>query len=186
MEKIKWGFAGLLQLSITKQITTTSQVLNLQLLQAVWWQLWAQVTTTSKSNGSNPQRRSRFRLVHNLFPAVTANWFPTKATTGSRRDYDFPQSQSTTFFVSTEIQTQQLGASSPEEAGRWTFYFGDDYPTGHMLPHPNLRIFTFAELRNATKNFKLDTMLGDGGFGKVYKAWIDDKGIGKSGSANVD
>ncbi|KAM7256163.1 hypothetical protein ACFE04_011904 [Oxalis oulophora] len=59
-----------------------------------------------------------------------------------------------------------------------------DYPTGHMLPHPNLRIFTFAKLRNATKNFKPDTMLGDGGFGKVYKAWIDDKGIGKSGSAN--
>jgi serine/threonine protein kinase len=36
-------------------------------------------------------------------------------------------------------------------------------------------------LRNATKNFKPETVLGEGGFGKVYKGWLDDK----NGSGNV-
>lgn len=40
---------------------------------------------------------------------------------------------------------------------------------------PNLKIFTFAELRSATRNFKLDSVLGEGGFGKVYKGWVDEK-----------
>lgn len=48
-------------------------------------------------------------------------------------------------------------------------------PNGEMLDTPNLRIFTFAELKSATKGFKPDTVLGIGGFGKVYRGWIDDK-----------
>ena len=44
---------------------------------------------------------------------------------------------------------------------------------GHILESPNLKIFTFAELRGACKNFKPETVLGEGGFGKVYKGWID-------------
>jgi hypothetical protein len=48
-------------------------------------------------------------------------------------------------------------------------------PEGHILEIPNLRIFTFTELRSATKNFKPDTVLGEGGFGRVYKGWVDEK-----------
>lgn len=40
---------------------------------------------------------------------------------------------------------------------------------------PSLRIFTFAELKSATRNFKPDTVLGEGGFGRVHKGWIDEK-----------
>lgn len=40
---------------------------------------------------------------------------------------------------------------------------------------PNLRVFTFAELKSATRNFKPDTVLGEGGFGKVFKGWVDEK-----------
>lgn len=36
-------------------------------------------------------------------------------------------------------------------------------------------MFTFAELKTATRNFRGDTVLGEGGFGKVYKGWLDDK-----------
>lgn len=36
-------------------------------------------------------------------------------------------------------------------------------------------MFTFAELKSATKNFKPDTVLGEGGFGRVYKGWVDEK-----------
>ena len=46
---------------------------------------------------------------------------------------------------------------------------------GRILETPDLRIFTFAELRAATRNFKPDTVLGEGGFGRVYKGWIDEK-----------
>ncbi|OVA00620.1 Protein kinase domain [Macleaya cordata] len=51
----------------------------------------------------------------------------------------------------------------------------DEFPNGQILPTPNLIVFSFAELRSATRNFKPDTVLGEGGFGKVFKGWIDEK-----------
>ena len=30
-------------------------------------------------------------------------------------------------------------------------------------------------LRTATKNFRPDSVLGEGGFGRVYKGWVDEK-----------
>ncbi|CAL5399934.1 unnamed protein product [Camellia sinensis] len=59
------------------------------------------------------------------------------------------------------------------------------YPNGQILPTPNLRIFSFAELKNATRNFRTDTVLGEGGFGKVYKGWLEEKVISKNGSGSV-
>ncbi|KAJ1690429.1 hypothetical protein LUZ63_014584 [Rhynchospora breviuscula] len=58
---------------------------------------------------------------------------------------------------------------------------------GRILEAPNLRIFTFAELRSATKNFKPDTILGEGGFGRVYKGWVDEKTLNptRSGAGMV-
>ncbi|KAK2995197.1 hypothetical protein RJ640_026780 [Escallonia rubra] len=38
---------------------------------------------------------------------------------------------------------------------------------------PYLKEFTLAELKMATRNFKLEEKLGDGGFGKVFKGWVD-------------
>jgi hypothetical protein len=35
------------------------------------------------------------------------------------------------------------------------------------------QIFTFRELAAATKNFKQDSLLGEGGFGRVYKGRLD-------------
>ncbi|KAF3331895.1 putative serine/threonine-protein kinase NAK [Carex littledalei] len=56
------------------------------------------------------------------------------------------------------------------------------YPDGHILETPNLRIFTFAELKGATRNFKPETVLGEGGFGKVYKGWVEEKTLNPSKS----
>eukprot|EP00257_Ricinus_communis_P028064 XP_025015478.1 probable serine/threonine-protein kinase PBL11 isoform X2 [Ricinus communis] len=37
----------------------------------------------------------------------------------------------------------------------------------------NLKSFSLSELKNATKNFRSETMLGEGGFGCVFKGWLD-------------
>ncbi|KAG4973517.1 hypothetical protein AAZX31_11G083700 [Glycine max] len=48
----------------------------------------------------------------------------------------------------------------------------------------NLKEFSFANLKAATKSFKSDALLGEGGFGKVYKGWLDEKTLAptKAGS----
>ncbi|KAI4343852.1 hypothetical protein L6164_011153 [Bauhinia variegata] len=46
---------------------------------------------------------------------------------------------------------------------------------GDILSFPHLKAFTFNELKNATGNFHLDSLIGEGGFGCVYKGWIDEQ-----------
>lgn len=48
-------------------------------------------------------------------------------------------------------------------------------PPSAQIITPNLKIFTLQELKSATRNFRPDTMLGEGGFGRVFKGWIDEK-----------
>ncbi|KAF8377446.1 hypothetical protein HHK36_030823 [Tetracentron sinense] len=70
------------------------------------------------------------------------------------------------------------GSSSNTANSRFSAASGsldEPFPNGHILPTPNLKIFSFAELKIATRNFKPDTLLGEGGFGKVYKGWLDEK-----------
>ncbi|XP_008784588.1 receptor-like cytoplasmic kinase 176 isoform X1 [Phoenix dactylifera] len=45
---------------------------------------------------------------------------------------------------------------------------------GEILQSSNVKSFTFNELRNATRNFRPDSVLGEGGFGSVFKGWIDE------------
>ncbi|KAJ4827496.1 hypothetical protein Tsubulata_027974 [Turnera subulata] len=47
-------------------------------------------------------------------------------------------------------------------------------PTPQVIT-PNLKVFTLQDLKSATRNFRPDTMLGEGGFGRVFKGWIDEK-----------
>lgn len=76
---------------------------------------------------------------------------------------------------STISAKSQFSAASGDEA----------YPEGQILPTANLRIFSFTELKVATKNFRPDTVLGEGGFGQVFKGWLEDKGQSKSGNGTV-
>ncbi|KAG2268253.1 hypothetical protein Bca52824_062808 [Brassica carinata] len=49
---------------------------------------------------------------------------------------------------------------------------------GEILSSPNLKAFN--ELKNATKNFRPDSLLGEGGFGCVFKGWIDETTLAAS------
>jgi hypothetical protein len=39
-----------------------------------------------------------------------------------------------------------------------------------------LRKFTFNELKSATRSFRPESLLGEGGFGCVFKGWINENG----------
>lgn len=39
-----------------------------------------------------------------------------------------------------------------------------------------LRKFTFNDLKYATRNFRPESLLGEGGFGCVFKGWIEENG----------
>lgn len=45
----------------------------------------------------------------------------------------------------------------------------------NSLVGSNLHIFTLKELKKLTQNFSKSNFLGEGGFGQVYKGFIDDK-----------
>ncbi|MBA0782750.1 hypothetical protein Gotri_000579 [Gossypium trilobum] len=107
---------------------------------------------------------------------------------------DNPTTPSTTGHLSSVIsQTTSNTASYSTSRGSnisrgsgFSASSGDEaFPNGQILPAPNLRIFSFAELKTATKNFRPDMVLGEGGFGQVFKGWIGEKALGKSGSATL-
>jgi serine/threonine protein kinase len=45
---------------------------------------------------------------------------------------------------------------------------------GEILQSPNLKSFSFSDLKMATRNFRPDSVLGEGGFGSVFKGWMDE------------
>ncbi|XP_022869532.1 probable serine/threonine-protein kinase PBL9 [Olea europaea var. sylvestris] len=51
---------------------------------------------------------------------------------------------------------------------------------GEILQSSNLKSFTFSDLKAATRNFRPDSVLGEGGFGSVYKGWVDEHSLAAS------
>ncbi|CAH1438619.1 unnamed protein product [Lactuca virosa] len=56
-----------------------------------------------------------------------------------------------------------------------------------ILKSPNLKSFSFNVLRTSTRNFRPDSVLGEGGFGLVFKGWIDEHSLSaaKPGTGTV-
>ncbi|WVY90313.1 hypothetical protein V8G54_035827 [Vigna mungo] len=48
---------------------------------------------------------------------------------------------------------------------------------GEILKSSNMKSFTFVELKTATRNFRPDSVVGEGGFGRVFKGWIDEQSL---------
>ncbi|XP_020113344.1 probable serine/threonine-protein kinase PIX13 [Ananas comosus] len=92
-----------------------------------------------------------------------------------------PSASKTTSSTATTGKLSTISGSTfgPQSTGSGSGGIGvsadEVFPEGRILEVPNLRIFTFAELKAATRNFKADTVLGEGGFGKVYKGWVDER-----------
>jgi hypothetical protein len=88
-------------------------------------------------------------------------------------------SDSITTNLSTKGKLSSVGSSFMASAGSRNtsggFDEGAKYSDDQILEAPNLRTFTFIELKTATKNFRPDSVLGEGGFGRVYKGWVDEK-----------
>ena len=89
------------------------------------------------------------------------------------------------YFASAATETRYLNDSNremcvPDEA-IVSSYNPTDPPT--QLPpgaenkvQRQLLQFTFHELKSATGNFRPDSILGEGGFGYVFKGWIEENG----------
>ncbi|OMO73611.1 hypothetical protein COLO4_26985 [Corchorus olitorius] len=67
----------------------------------------------------------------------------------------------------SELNSQNVSGISNESMGR------SPIPSLSQRPS-NLKVFTVSELKSATKNFSRSVMLGEGGFGCVYKGFIKD------------
>lgn len=65
----------------------------------------------------------------------------------------------------SEFSSQNVSDLSTESLGRTTL-------PNLSLRQINLRVFAFPELKAATRNFSRSLMLGEGGFGCVYKGAI--------------
>ncbi|XP_042038461.1 probable serine/threonine-protein kinase PIX13, partial [Salvia splendens] len=49
--------------------------------------------------------------------------------------------------------------------------------SGDTLPTPTLKVYSFGDLKCATRDFRSDMVLGIGDFGTVYKGWVDEKSL---------
>jgi len=79
--------------------------------------------------------------------------------------------------LSSRVSSKTSRSTVPSSLSINSYSSVESLPTprteGEILSSPNLKAFTFNELKNATRNFRPDSLLGEGGFGYVFKGWID-------------
>ncbi|KAJ0975255.1 hypothetical protein J5N97_017220 [Dioscorea zingiberensis] len=83
----------------------------------------------------------------------------------------------------TSVSSTSTGCSTLSTqcsaTGRWD-RISTQKTEGEVLSSSNLKAFTFNELKNATRNFRPESLLGEGGFGPVFKGWIDEQTLAPS------
>lgn len=100
----------------------------------------------------------------------------------SHQQVDNPTSGSSSVYAESKSTNdtsrgQQVAPSSPKlsvsnlESPACISNVGDDFKISCQL-----RKFSFSELKSATRNFRPESLLGEGGFGCVFKGWINENG----------
>ncbi|KAF5744989.1 Serine/threonine-protein kinase NAK [Tripterygium wilfordii] len=74
----------------------------------------------------------------------------------------------------TDVEMKKQSASSVQQTSmgslsKCSITFKDDKTVSSSL-----KSFSFSDLKNASKNFRSESLLGEGGFGCVFKGWIDE------------
>ncbi|CAI9100839.1 OLC1v1038023C1 [Oldenlandia corymbosa var. corymbosa] len=87
----------------------------------------------------------------------------------------------TSLVYDAATETRYLNASNremcaPDEPKNSSDIPGPDPPPSESKPPRQLLQFSFQELKAATGNFRPDSILGEGGFGFVFKGWIEENG----------
>ncbi|GAB2216108.1 hypothetical protein Droror1_Dr00023876 [Drosera rotundifolia] len=70
-------------------------------------------------------------------------------------------------------ETRYLNASNREMEAPNEARLSSDVPAERNAPNQLLQ-FTYQELKSATGNFRPDSILGEGGFGYVFKGWVEE------------
>lgn len=79
-------------------------------------------------------------------------------------------------------ETRYLNASNREMCAPDEIQNSSEDPNPHSLQvivnkaPPELLKFSYQQLKAATGNFRPDSILGEGGFGYVFKGWIEENG----------
>ncbi|KAL8479070.1 hypothetical protein ACS0TY_030825 [Phlomoides rotata] len=78
----------------------------------------------------------------------------------------------------TPLNTGEYVSSSDENSDSGKMSSTSVPPTprteGEILQSSNLQSFSFSDVKMSTRNFRPDSVLGGGGFGSVFKGWIDE------------
>ena len=170
------------------------------------------INTDSENDGSSESNETSPRFSHNS-NSIVSLFPPARSATDSPENYEIiitnPSITITTSFsiplivppTISETETND-SCSESNQSPRAQFSCSSLFPParsetdsssskndeiilGQILPTPKLRIFSFTELKVATKNFGPDTILGEGGYGQVFKGWLEDKKQSKGGNGTV-
>ncbi|XP_058076508.1 serine/threonine-protein kinase PCRK1-like [Magnolia sinica] len=90
---------------------------------------------------------------------------PTAAKSKSAQSYSTEMSDHDVRRSGSESSSQNVSDMSTESLGRIPFQSLSQRPN-------NLRVFTFSELKVATRNFSRSLLIGEGGFGCVYRGTV--------------
>ncbi|KAJ4816787.1 Protein kinase superfamily protein [Rhynchospora pubera] len=83
--------------------------------------------------------------------------------------------------------TTEYSNSNPSKAMSLSSVSLTPRSEGEILLSSNVHSFTFNDLKTATRNFRPDSVLGEGGFGSVFKGWIEEQTLSaaKPGTGTV-
>ncbi|XXG80669.1 hypothetical protein AAC387_Pa09g1485 [Persea americana] len=90
--------------------------------------------------------------------------------TGSKKEFGNGKEGSSVRRVSSDKSKSRSGSDSKKE--KKEISISKDGSTAHIAA----QTFTFRELAAATKNFRQESLLGEGGFGRVYKGRLETNG----------